>query len=422
MNQFFYQITRKASELINSDDYRKRNITEQTAFTRNRKLTFPVMIVLLLNFLTRTMQIELDDFFANVLDAGTDSVTKQAFFKARKNILPDAFKELFLMTRDMVLNKNKIKRHKGYRILAIDGSELRLNKTKENKDIFLPRNHSPENKTNAEISLLYDVISHYVIDAQIGSIGVCEREYAKKNLAYFSSICDDKDIVIFDRGYPSRKLIATLHDKEMKYLMRVQRSFYSLIDESTQEDFYLTMEYQKKSYKVRVVKLELPTGETETLLTNLGRKSFKKSEFMSLYFKRWPIETKYNTLKNKLEIENFSGRTLISVQQDFYATMYLSNLVAITKIMSDEEIKKQAKDKELKYKYQTNESRLISQLKDEMILCLLIEDPTKRSEVMERIIQAAARNKSPIRSERSFDRKDPEKRRRSIRRYRKKSL
>ena len=151
MNQFFYQITRKASDLINSDDYREKNITRQTAFTRNRKLSFPVMIVLLLNFLTRTMQIELDDFFANVLDAGTDSVTKQAFFKARKNILPDAFKELFLMTRDMVLNKNKIKHHKGYRILAIDGSELRLDKTKENKDIFLPRNHSPENKTNATI-------------------------------------------------------------------------------------------------------------------------------------------------------------------------------------------------------------------------------------------------------------------------------
>ena len=32
MNQFFYQITRKASEIINSDDYRERNITKQTAF------------------------------------------------------------------------------------------------------------------------------------------------------------------------------------------------------------------------------------------------------------------------------------------------------------------------------------------------------------------------------------------------------
>ena len=163
MNQFFYQITRKASELINSDDYRERNITKQTAFTRNRKLTFPVMIVLLLNFLTRTMQIELDDLFANVLDANTDSVTKQAFFKARKKILPDAFKELFLMTRDMVLNKNKIKRHKGYRILAIDGSELRLDKTKENKDIFLPRNHSPENKTNVEIETTYDTLKNKLL-------------------------------------------------------------------------------------------------------------------------------------------------------------------------------------------------------------------------------------------------------------------
>lgn len=185
MNQFFYQITRKASELINSDDYRKRNITKQTAFTRNRKLTFHVMVVLLLNLLTRTMHIELDDFFANVLDADTDSVAKQAFFKARKNILPDAFKELFLMTRDMILSKNKIKRHKGYRILAIDGSELRLDKTKENKDIFMSGNRSRENKTNAEISMLYGVISHYVIDAQIGSIAVSEREYAIKNLAYF---------------------------------------------------------------------------------------------------------------------------------------------------------------------------------------------------------------------------------------------
>ena len=29
MNQFFYQITRKASEIINSDNYRERNITKQ---------------------------------------------------------------------------------------------------------------------------------------------------------------------------------------------------------------------------------------------------------------------------------------------------------------------------------------------------------------------------------------------------------
>ena len=392
--------------------------TSDRYFTRKRKMTFVELITFITHFLSKSLQAELDHYFKQT---GNESrISQQAFSKARQKIKPEAFKHLFEITVRGMMDDSQMTRFKGYRVFAIDGTELYLEPTKE----LVARYGQKKNNLNckAKVSMLCEVHEGIIIDAQMEAYYTSERELALKHLEAFEAYHQKKDLIIFDRGYPSRKLIATLHDKEMKYLMRVQRSFYSLIDESTQEDFYLTMEYQKKCYKVRVVKLELPTGETETLLTNLGRKSFKKSEFMSLYFKRWPIETKYNTLKNKLEIENFSGRTLISVQQDFYATMYLSNLVAITKIMSDEEIKKQAKDKELKYKYQTNESRLISQLKDEMILCLLIEDPTKRSEVMERIIQAAARNKSPIRSERSFDRKDPEKRRRSIRRYRKKSL
>ncbi len=286
MNQFFYQITRKASELINSNDYRKRNITKQTAFTRNRKLTFPVMIVLLLNLLTRTMQIELDDFFTNVLDADTDSVTKQAFFKARKNILPDAFKELFLITRDMVLSKNKIKRRKGYRIFAIDGSELRLDKTKENKDIFIPQSRSAENKTNARISLLYDVISSYVIDAQVGSIGISERDYAIKNLAHFSRICDEKDIVIFDRGYPSRNMIAALTGMGCRYLMRLQDSCFKGVKENPSNDFRITVSTQTDTYSVRVVRVLLKSGEVETLITNLSEDEFSADDFIDLYFLR----------------------------------------------------------------------------------------------------------------------------------------
>lgn len=232
------------------------------------------MVVLLLNFLTRTIQIELDDFFANVLEADTNFVTKQAFFKARKNILPDAFKELFLMTRDMVLSKNKIKRHKGYRILAIDGSELQLDKTKENKDIFMSGNRSRENKTNAEISLLYDVVSHYVIDAQIGSIAVSEREYAKKNLAYFSSICDEKDIVIFDRGYPSRDMIATMSDMGCKYLMHLQSSTFKGVKENPSNDFRITVSTKTDTYSVRIVRVILKSGEVETRITNLAEDEF----------------------------------------------------------------------------------------------------------------------------------------------------
>ncbi len=357
MNQFFYQITRKASDLINSDDYRERNITRQTAFTRNRKLSFPVMIVLLLNFLTRTMQIELDDFFANVLDAGTDSVTKQAFFKARKNILPDAFKELFLMTRDMVLNKNKIKRHKGYRILAIDGSELRLDKTKENKDIFLPRNHSPENKTNAEISLLYDVISHYVIDAQIGSIGICEREYAKKNLAHFSSICDEKD------------MIATLTGMGCKYLMRLQASCFKGVKENPSNDFRITVSTKTDTYSVRVVRVILKSGEIETLITNLSEDEFSANDFLDLYFLRWGIETTYDTLKNKLLIEKFSGRSPVAVLQEYYAMMFVLNCIAAMSATVNRKLLSRKTD--CKYQYRANVNLMIGYFKYRLSAMLL---------------------------------------------------
>jgi len=372
MNQFFYQITHKASELINSDDYRERNIMKQTAFTRNRKLTFPVMIVLLLNFLTRTMQIELDDFFANVLDASTDSVTKQAFFKARKNILPDAFKELFLMTRDMVLNKNKIKRHKGYRILAIDGSELTLQRTRDNQEIFAQGNGSAKNKTNAEISLLYDVISGYVIDAQIGSIGVNERDYAKKNLTYFSSICDEKDIIIFDRGYPSREMIAVLTGMGCKYLMRLPDSSFKGVKENPSNDFRITVSTKTDTYSVRVVRVILKSGKVETLITNLSEDEFSADDFLDLYFLRWGIETTYDTLKNKLLLEKFAGRSHVAVLQEYYAMMFVLNCIAAMSATVNRKLVSSKAD--CKYRYRANVNLMIGYFKYRLAAMLLFAE------------------------------------------------
>lgn len=392
MNQFFYQITRKASELINSDDYCKRNVTKQTAFTRNRKLPFPVMVVLLLNLLTRTMQIELDDFFANVLDLDTDSVTKQDFFKARKNILPDAFKELFLMTRDMALSKNKIKRHKGYLILAIDGSELRLNKTKENKDIFLPRNHSHENKTNAEISLLYDVISHYVIDTQIGSIGICEREYAKKNLAHFSSICDEKDIVIFDRGYPSGDMIAALAGMGCKYLMQLQASCFKGVKETPSNDFRLTVSTKTDTYSVRVVRVILKSGEVETLITNLSEDEFGANDFLNLYFLRWGIETAYDTLKNKLLIEKFAGRSPVAVLQEYYAMMFVLNCIAAMSATVNRKLL--SRKATCKYQYRANVNLMIGYFKYRLSAMLLFAE--KALDICRQLVLLCLKQPVPI--------------------------
>lgn len=260
------------------------------------------------------------------------------------------------------------------------------------------------------------------MDAQMDSYAIGERILAKRHLEVFEAYKRKKDLIIFDRGYPSKELIALLSDQKIKFLMRVQKSFSQLIDESTQEDYYLDLSHQKKTYKVRIVKLDLPTGETEVLVTNVGRNQFKKSEFMELYFKRWPIETKYNTVKNKLKLENFSGRTLISVQQDFYATMFLANLVAISKVIADESIREMNRDKELKYDYQVNESMLISHLKNRLVKCLLEKNKSKREQLLNDIIEDATQSRVPIRPGRSFERKNIDKKKRSIKRPLKSNL
>ena len=200
MNSFFYQILRKASDMIYSDEVRKRNIINRKSFVRNRKLTFPIVVSMILNMMTKTAQIEVDNFFETVLE-DEKSVTKQAFFKARKNISPEAFKELFHMTNDMIIQKNKIRRYKGYRIFAVDGSELRIEKNKSTEKYFRQRTNSAENKTSARIS-------DFVLDAQIGSLETDEREMAVSNISCFSGFFNSKDIVVFDRGYPSRKMIS----------------------------------------------------------------------------------------------------------------------------------------------------------------------------------------------------------------------
>jgi hypothetical protein len=37
---------------------------------------------------------------------------------------------------------------------------------------------------------------------------------------------------------------------------------------------------------------------------------------------RWGIEMKYDELKDRLQIENFTGTTKIAIEQDFYSTIY----------------------------------------------------------------------------------------------------
>ena len=154
-----------------------------------------------------------------------------------------------------------------------------------------------------------------------------------------------------------------------------------------------------------MVKFQLPSGETEVLISDLWNKRMGIKGFKGLYFRRWPVETKYDEVKNKLEIENFSGRTVVAIEQDFYITMYMANIAAAAYWEAQEQVNAERAEKKNRYSCQVNVNHEIGVLKDHLILALLEDDAKKRSKLVRKILWLLAKRVSPIRPNRSVTRK-----------------
>ena len=80
--------------------------------------------------------------------------------------------------------------------------------------------------------------------------------------------------------------------------------------------------------KIRFVSVVLDTGEIEVLATSLIDTPISRKEFKALYFLRWGVEGFYHLVKGRLNLENFTGKSLESVRQDFWSTIFISNIEA----------------------------------------------------------------------------------------------
>jgi hypothetical protein len=80
------------------------------------------------------------------------------------------------------------------------------------------------------------------------------------------------------------------------------------------------------SINLRMVKVPLQEEREEILITNLPTETFDHFQIAELYQMRWEIESAYETLKDRLQIENFTGTKPLLLLQDIYSTIYISNL------------------------------------------------------------------------------------------------
>jgi Transposase DDE domain len=357
----------------------------------------------MLNFTKKSLQLELDNF-VNLVKGAETRITKQAFSEARQKVSPEAFKILFREIVKQYYELNDFNKYRGYRLLAIDGSTIELQNTEELRNAY----GYAENKTvkiaRARVSALYDPENHLLVNAIIARYETDENNLAYQHLEKLLQYGSKNDLILFDRGYPSKELIAILNRSKINFVMRVSSQFIKEVNQVKSPDEIVEFHYKSQTYRIRVLKFILSSGIEEILVTSLLDPEFSLDDFKTLYFKRWGIETKYDELKHKLQLENFTGEMPIAIEQDFYASMYLSNMAALAKMDSDEEIQEQNEEKNLKYEYQTNTNILIGKLKGNMVLAILAPTNRKRSQIMNRIYKELIRNAIPIRPGRTFPR------------------
>lgn len=408
MTKSFLNAVKKAKSQLDSICFMIKTRMKPTYFTRDSaKMSFKDAIYFMLRKNTKTMQIELDDFFSEQKESDI-SMTKQAFSQLRNKINPEAFIDL----NDNFINwfyddDGDFKRYRGYRLLAIDGSITEVPNTEKTREFFGYYNNQSERRlARAMVSVIYDIENDLILESKICNWKTAERDVAKELIESLENKKFQNDLIIFDRGYPSKDFISFLNKKGLKYLIRVKRNKFSTqFDNANKHDQIIEIKHKGEILRVRVVNIALSTGEIEKLITNIYDESFTPEDFKELYFKRWGIEVKYNQLKSKYELENFSGTNPIAIMQDFYASIYLSNMMTLAQNEANEKVKTEKKD--LKYEYKVNMNILIPKIRNILIKCLLTEDKKTRDKIFDEAMSKITKNLIPIRPNRCFPRKEP---------------
>jgi hypothetical protein len=395
------EITTRTNGTISKEEFKETSKKKATDFTRNRKMKFEEVILFMLLSLKCSTQSALRRFFASIGKPVT--MKQQSFSEARTKIKIEAFIILYKLTVEVMTERCRKKWH-NYRVYAIDGSKIALPSDKKLLKYYGGHGRNAASPT-AQGSIIYDVMNDIVADALISPMAADERILAKAHIDSIKNYApDEKKLIIFDRGYPSFELIEKLESEGLYYLMRVRDKFNLEIDAQTKTDGYVFLKKNSKQIQVRVIKLKLDSGETETLITNITDKRLGRNAFKKLYFMRWPVETKYDIVKNKLQLENFTSRTAEGIEQDFYSAMYLTNVAAASAIDAQFEIDEDRKDKNNKYEYKANTNELIGILKDHFILALTYDEPSKQEAAIKRIIDEIKGSVIPKRMNRSITR------------------
>lgn len=337
---------------LRDQDFLARHRVRPQDFTRQRQLTFPRLMLFLLQQTLKSIQRHLHEFLDELAQGESfEPLTSGAVTHARAKLKESAFTEL---NRECVLAtvygpEHPIQRWRGHRLMGVDSSLVRLPESEELGQTFGWKEASNQHGSTgtrypeARLSVVYDLLNRIGLDARLEPSTVGEVALARQQLEHLQP----GDAAVNDRGFTGYLYLASVAQRDRHFIARCSTGSFL----AAQEMFRLNKANQSKEVwlfalpdqkaecqrlglplkmRVRFVSLRLPSGELEVLATSLRDQArYPTEEFLTVYHWRWGHETFYLMLKGRLELENFSGRTVEAIRQDTQAAVLLANLESV---------------------------------------------------------------------------------------------
>ena len=398
----------------------------QNVFVRNRKMPLDDLTFSMINRKGLSLKLELRGYM-NISHPGTQ-ISKPGYLKQRMKLNPEAFVDLYQFhNRNFYSDPDsELYTMNGFLVLAADGSDINIPTTPET--IATYGNASRNNtKLCAQIGLgcLYDALNRMILDATINAPKFNEMAIAEAQIAKVRETIGDKPfLVTMDRGYTAIPAFLRMIDSKIYFVARLKSSDFKAEQEALSSDdenvlIQLTKIRQqhykgtadeelvtsRDSFNLRMVRVWLDEDKTEyeILATNLSREQFSTDCFGELYHLRWRIETAFQVLKDRLQMENFTGTKPLLLEQDIYSTIYVSNIAEDVARDIEKEQSDHLKN-DYKHRMAVNRSLCIGLLKSDLIYILLEKDRQKQTELFQQIYDEISKNIVPVRPGRHYKR------------------
>lgn len=343
-------------QLENLNEIRSLFVSEpEKDFSRKRKLDFQETIRILLSMGGKSLKLELLEYFSYDIE----TVTNSAFVQRRGKILPEAFMHLFHTFTDTI---DSSKKFDGYRLLAVDGSDLSIPFNPDDEDTHFPNGPKAKGFNTLHLNAMYDLLSRFYVDALVQPGRKSAERQALVKMVDRTSITG-KVIVIGDRGYENYNAFEHITQKGWDYIIRVKdvtsNGIASGLSLPKKEIFDVDYAFEmtrrhtnevkanptrykfmpkpqvfdylppgsKGTYPFKFRILRFPITETtyEVIITSLDRDEFSLEKIKELYHMRWGIETSFRELKYAISLSNFHSKKVAYILQEIYARLIMYN-------------------------------------------------------------------------------------------------